>query len=385
MNEEQAIVTSVLRDSLSAGLATVMPVVQKGSTLPVLSNVFLKCDGETVEIVATDLETTIQAWVGCGDSEEWALTVPVKPFAEMVSLVGDDQIDLSPDIEMSQLYLRSRMSRARFLGIAAVEFPYFRAMPRSVGNGKILRFDGDDLAGLIRRTMYSAMTITFKPVLSSLLFRIEDGVLVVAATDGYRLSEAKMEFPSVNGPFEMILPVSSMKLVAPLAKEADVVTLEYAKGDDKRETVTFRFDERVAMTVHNVNAIFPDYKPIIPKKFQTVIDLPAKELTRALRTVQVFAREGRGAIGISVDAETSKVELIGDDAAVGDGVSRLDAAVTGESQHVHVFFDGKFLQDAVRSMGDCVVRVGFNGINKPVTVKAADDSLVAVIMPMQTR
>src|SRR5499426_3007976 len=88
---------TISKEQLINGLQAVQNVVSARTTLPILSNVLLRAEGDRLELSATDLDVTISSSVEANVARPGATTLPVKRFFGIVRELASPSIELEVD------------------------------------------------------------------------------------------------------------------------------------------------------------------------------------------------------------------------------------------------------------------------------------------------
>src|ERR1043165_1849662 len=113
---------TISKEQIMNGLQAVQNVVSNRTTLPILSNVLLRAEGDKLELTATDLDVTISCAVEAKIKKPGASTVPVKRLFGIVRELNNSEIDLEVD-EKNMCIIRSGSSFYKINGLSADEFP----------------------------------------------------------------------------------------------------------------------------------------------------------------------------------------------------------------------------------------------------------------------
>jgi DNA polymerase III subunit beta len=214
-----------------------------------------------------------------------------------------------------------------------------------------------------------------RPVLTGILVRFDDGKLVMAATDSYRLSVK--ETPLQRGPgrdFEAIVPARALGELARLAQATAVEQLDIAIQENQ---VVFDVDG-VALTARRIDGQFPNYKQLVPETFEAEVDLPREEFLDVVRRTSLMAQrksplrlrfqEGE----VTVSAQTQDV-----------GEARESLPIRYEGDAIEIGFNAEFLRDGLESVGDDRVRLKLISPLRPGLVQGASDDFLYLIMPIR--
>ena len=175
-----------LQENLAKGLSIVSRAVAGRSTLPILSNVKLATDGqERLQLSATDLEISINCWIGAKVQEEGAITIPARLLADFVNSLPPERIDMTLDTSTQTLNLKCARFESNIKGIDALEFP---PIPTVSEKDDIIRLEPGLLRTMIAQVVFAAAADESRPIYTGVLVQFHDNMLTMSATDGFRLS-----------------------------------------------------------------------------------------------------------------------------------------------------------------------------------------------------
>jgi DNA polymerase-3 subunit beta len=194
---------SCLQENLARGLALVGRAVATRSTLPVLSNILISTDQSRIKLSATNLEISVNCWIGAKVEQEGATTVPARLLTDFVNSLPAERIDLELITRTQTLNLKCGRFEANIKGIDAQEFPLILAPEE---NHRV-RLEPQVLREMIDQVVFAAATEESRPVLTGVHVDLTPERLTFAAADGYRLSVVSADLEA--GPeqaFSIIIP-----------------------------------------------------------------------------------------------------------------------------------------------------------------------------------
>jgi len=198
---------SCLQENISRGLAIVGRAVATRTTLPITNNVLLITDQSRLKLVATNLEMAISYWIGAKVEEEGSITVPARLLTEFVNSLPNDKLDIEISPKGKTMTVKCARFEARISGIDAKDFPPIPV----VGEGLTTKVKVDDLRLGIGQVVFAAATEESRPVLTGIDARFDDGMLTLAAADGFRLAVHKLPLATpVKDKAEVIMPGRTM-------------------------------------------------------------------------------------------------------------------------------------------------------------------------------
>ena len=370
---------SCLQDNLAKGLSIVGRAVSPRSTLPVLGNVLLAVDNGRLKLSATNLEIVITCWIGATIQESGATTVPARTFSELINTFPQDRIDLSLNKTTETLHVSSGKVQANVKGISADEFP---VIPEPDQENRV-RMEPAVLKRVISQVAFAAATDDSRPSLTGVSTTFEGNRVVMAATDGFRLSVRSAHIAGyVEKPFNVIIPARALNEAARiLSDDLEAVYISMPSG---RNQIIFDMDN-VLLVSQLIDGKFPDYQPIIPQRHNTRTILSTADFSKACRTADIFARESSNTARVAVEPgdglSGAYATIAANSKETGDNVAQIDASVEG--MPVEIAFNVKFMADALNVIDTPQVALETTSANEPGVLKpVGDNDFVHIIMPM---
>jgi DNA polymerase-3 subunit beta len=374
---------SCLQDNLAKGLSIVGRAVATRSTLPVLSNILLSTDESRLKLSATNLEISINCWLGAQVTQEGATTVPARLLADSVSSLPAERIDMELITRTQTLNLKCGRFEANIKGIDAQEFPLI-LMPEE--NERIY-IAADVLRQLIDQVAFAAATDESRPVLTGVLAELSQNRLTFAAADSYRLSVRSVTLErGPERPISVIIPARSLQELRRASGEAEK-PIEMLIAPNRNQvffhTTSGQYD--IDLVSQLVEGTFPDYKQIIPTTYNTKITVNTPDLLKAVKMAFIFARDSANIVRMQVvpagNMGPGRIIVTATSAEHGDNVSELDATVEGGP--LEIAFNARYLIDVLSVIDTAQVAVETRDPQAPGVIRSVGGGdFVHVIMPM---
>jgi DNA polymerase-3 subunit beta len=237
---------------------------------------------------------------------------------------------------------------------------------------------------MIHHTVFAAAKEDNRPILTGIYIEINNGVLTLAAADGYRLAVRTAQLEHAGGkPFSMVVPARALAEVGRIITEDDDEVSITLPGE--REVALFTL-KNVLVSAQVLAGKFPDFTAIIPRSYSTETVLYTSDLLRACKRAEIFARDSAGSAQFVVKppraaGEPGEVVLIGRSNERGDNTGMLDATVEGEP--LDISFNVRYMIDVLNVISDEKVVFQSSGPANPGVIRPLDRSdFVHVIMPM---
>src|SRR5271163_2596400 len=203
-------------------------VVEKKTTIPILSNVLVEAVGDRINLTATDLELGIRSSCPAKVKKPGAGTIPAKRLLDYVRLLPDADLDVKL-AENQWASLTCGRSRTRIAGMSRESYPELPQMPQVLAKIPVAA-----LASMIGKTIFAISAEESRFTLNGALLIVKADALTMVATDGHRLSmvEHAVELPGMEEQYRALLPRKAMGEILKLAAEAEADSLIGFAGDD---------------------------------------------------------------------------------------------------------------------------------------------------------
>jgi DNA polymerase III subunit beta len=364
---------TVLQDKLAAALSIVGRAVANRSTLPVLGNILLEAKGDTLRLAATNLNIGANVTISATVEEAGAITLPARLLAEFVNSLPTAQ-RVTIDVMSRTMTARLKCSGydANIKGIDADEFPIVAQMVALTGEA--ITLPATALKTMIDRVAFAAATDESRPTLTGVEVVMSDNRLTMAATDGYRLSVQSADV-DYAGERKTIIPAKSLAEVARVIDGDTVQVLVIGESQ-----IAFGIDSslgRIEIVSSLIDAKFPDYKAIIPKRAETAATFKRTDLLSAVRVAALFAKDNSNIIRLSLNGDLT---VSATSTESGDGSSVVRADITGPE--LEIAFNAAYVSAVLSSVSDDSIRLELTQPNRPGKLLTSDENYLHVIMPM---
>lgn len=359
----------VTQENLNKALGTVARVANTRGTLPVLANVLIKTVNNRLSIAATNLDIAITHFIGAKVSEEGAITVPARLMQDFISSLPAGVIDLK--LDDYKLNIVTEQYQSVINGVAADEFPVMPAITK----GKSWSVPASELKKSLQQVVIAASTDEARPVLTGVYLHTTEGKLYMAATDSYRLAEK--ELSKVKDEVDLLVPVSAMQDLLRIVTDSE----DDVEVTSDEQQVLFRVGD-VELVARLIEGKYPDYRKLIPQKFETTATLKRADLLNATKISSLFARESAGSITLNVDEGDQELSIRSVASQLGENTAKAAAKVTGGGS---ITLNSRYLLDALHALSGEEVNFCFNGKLEPSILRdPANSDYTHIIMPLKS-
>lgn len=370
---------SCLQENLDRGLNLVGRAAATRTTLPITNNVLLTTDQGRLKLVATNLEMAISCWIGAKIEEEGAITVPARLINEFVSSLPNDKIDINLAKKTKTLEMKCARFEARISGVDAADFP---PIPK-VEEGITTSVEAEALRHGISQVVFAAASDESRPVLTGVNAEFEDGLLTLAAADGFRLAVYKLPLATpVKQKTTAIIPARTLaELNRMTADQEEAITI---KLNTNNSQIMFCMKD-IELVSQLVQGSFPKYDQLIPQSYNTKAVVDVAQFLRATKTASIFARDGSGIVRLVITpgakANQDKLIVSARSEEIGDDVGEIDATVQGEE--AKIAFNGRYITQVLDVLKESQVSLEVTSPSSPGVFRPEGvDNYIHVVMPM---
>jgi DNA polymerase-3 subunit beta len=366
---------SVSKADLVRELSLSQGVVEKKTTIPILSNVLLEAHGDRVHLTATDLELGIRTSCPAKVKREGSGTMPAKKLLDYVRLLPEATLTMK-FLENHWATISCGRSKTRIAGMSRESFPELPQMPE-----RIAEIPVKQLASMIARTIFAISMEESRFTLNGALLLLRDDGITMVATDGHRL--AFVEKASVNGgdqTFRTLLPRKAMGEIIKLAEECGPEAKVSFAGDDNH--LFFQFGDRLLIT-RKLTGNFPDYERVLPQENTHIAKLRKDDIRSAIERVAQFADERSRAI--RVQFIPGEVRVFASSVETGESEESVTSEYTGPD--LEIGFNAQYLLDFLRAVTQDQVHFALKDQKSAGELQPAagemKDQYRYVVMPMR--
>ena len=278
------IVLKAAQAQVLEALQSVAGIVERRHTLPILANVLLRKNGDSIEFTTSDLEIQVRthATLG-GDVGQMATTVGARKLIDILRALPPDQV-VSLSSAQNKLVLQGGKSRFTLQTLPADDFPLVN---ESVDFGPTFSVPQKTLRDLINQVHFAMAVHDIRYYLNGILFIAEGKTLTLVATDGHRLALGQAQLAAeVPSKQEVILPRKTVLELQRLLKDEETpIEMRFANNQAKFGFSGMEFVTKL------VEGKFPDYNRVIPRNHKNALVLGRAPLLAALQRAAILTSE----------------------------------------------------------------------------------------------
>lgn len=363
---------TVTQENLARALTAVGRVASTKTQLPILGNILLRTDNNRLLVAATNLEIATTQYIGAKVAKPGAITIPARLVAEFISSLPKESVDLK--VVGDNLHIKSGNYTSIINGVIADDFP---ELP-TINEKSSIQYSvkTEDFKQAVSQTIITTSSDSTRPVLTGVYWHSYEGQLVLAATDGYRLSERRL-VPTTSEVSAIIPTQTLQEVMRTITDDGEEVDILFDETQ-----VRFRINDAEIIS-RLIDGNFPDYRQLVPKKSDTIVLIDKSDFTRVTKIAGLFARESGGSVTLTADEEKKSLSLHSIASQLGENTSGADAMVTGDGQ---VTLNSRYLTEALSVVEGEQISFSFSGKLAPCVITSTDKdtNYFHIIMPLKS-
>lgn len=373
------IVFKAPQDQIIPVLQSVAGIVERRHTLPILANVLLRKQGDTLQLTTSDLEIQIRtsASLGGDDSADFATTLGARKLIEILRTFSADQT-VTLEASQERLILKGGKSRFTLQSLPADDFPLVQESPHF---GPAFAVPQGVLKRLLSQVSFAMAVQDIRYYLNGILFVAEGRTLSLVSTDGHRLAFARAELDVEVPKQEVILPRKTVLELQRLlrdtsdkAQEQPLIEIQFANNQARLSFNGLEFVSKL------VEGKFPDYNRVIPSGYGNSVTLGRQVLLASLQRMTIMTSDKFK--GVRLNFEPGLLRITSANTEQEEAQDELEIDYGGSK--VESGFNVSYLIDVLGNVSSDLIRLDFADGNSSMLVTIPeDDSFKYVVMPMR--
>ena len=372
------------QENLNKALNIVGKIINKNTTLPILNNILLKTDKGRLKLSSTNLELGINCWVGSKIEEDGEITVPTRLFANFISSLPNNNVEIK--LKGDSLNIKCDKYKTNIKGLNAKEYPL---IPK-IEAAPIFKINSAEFKQALIQVLPAISNSESRIEITGVflnLAELDKNKIVLVATDSYRLAEKTLVLKKENINKEalnlagnitsVIIPKNAIQeLIRDLDDDENLLEVMISENQ-----ILFKFDN-ADMISRLLEGKYPDYKQIIPTKFETEAVVNINEIATAIRVAGLFVSASSNNIELKTYPNSNVLEISSGVSEVGNNNTKVAAEIKGKE--LEVMYNHRYLSDGFGGIDGEKAILKINSEKLPtVLTSATDKGLLYVIMPVR--
>lgn len=369
---------SIERPAFLKALSHLQSVVERKTTVPILSHVMIQAGDNQLDLQATDMDIALHETVPSQVTTPGKTTVSAHTLYDIIRKFSDQTtISLSMDESQKKLTLQAGRSRFSLSCLPVDEFPIMTASEFK----HEFTIQAAVLKNLVDRTRFAISHEETRHFLNGIYFHTiqhSDQIFLRAvATDGHRLARAETacETLAENMP-PIILPRKTvLELRKLLDDSASSVTVKLSES-----RIQFSFDN-ILITSKLIDGTFPDYEKVIPQQAPQSLRVNCHQFLAAVDRVATISNDAK-TNAIKLAMQQGNLVISASSTDQDSAVEEIEADY--EASPMEVGFNSRYLLDIAQQIQGHFIELNMKDSASPTIVTdGADPGALYVIMPMR--
>ena len=368
---------TVSKADLQKELQLCQGIVEKRSTIPILSNVLLRAAGDRLDIAATDLDVTLQSSCGATVKSEGGVTVEARRFFDIVRSLPDEDVKLTLQ-ENYSLLMESGSAKFRLLGLPAEDYP---TLPK-VNVAEAFTVGLEDLKTMVQKVIFAITHEETRFQLNGALLKVLGDKLEMVATDGHRMALVNYPAPltkKAKDEFTVLIPRKALHELLRLNAESDG-EVRFGVSDNH---LFFESGARRLMA-RMIDVNFPNYMEVISRDNDRLVLVDRQRLLETIRRISLVANERTRAVRF--DFAPGKLTVSSTNPELGE--ARENVPIDYSGQPFYVGLNAAYVTDFLSAVDTSGVSLELKDensqcIGRPQATESLPYEYLYVVMPMR--
>lgn len=363
----------ILQENLKNAVSVVSRVLVTKPQMPILANILLETKDGQLVLTASNLETTVTLSVGAKIETSGAFTVPGRTLGEVTAGLAAEKITLVA--EENNLLITGGKFKAKIAGLPAADFPKLT----NINEKEVVswEFSKLDFLKIINQVSFAAATDDSRAALTGILFKPGTDGLVLAATDGFRLSVVSLPKIKNENLESFLLPAKALLEIARIIGEKITLTLV-------SNQVIFNTGE-IKIYCRCIAGKFPEFEKIIPANCSLKIVAASEELNKAVKLAAIFARDSANIVKLKI--KNKKLVISANAPQTGENETEMEIEIEkGGGEEFSIAFNYRYLLDFLNNTDSPEFTGEFNdSLSSGVFRLPSDPHFLHLIMPVRVQ
>jgi DNA polymerase-3 subunit beta len=333
---------TVSKFELLSELTATQGVIERKTTIPILSNYLFEAAGDKLALTATDLDLSLRTACNAKVKKEGSCTIPARKLYDYVKLLPDAEITIKL-LENHWVSIRCGRSNTKMVGMAKSNFPSLPVFPTA----GVIKIPAQVLRAMIAKTGFAIASEETRYTLNGALMVLKPESITMVATDGHRLAHIERsgeKFDGVSGEMKTLIPKKCMDELKVLVDSTDdVETIDFAKDES---TLFFRIGPRL-LTSRQLTGQFPNFEAVLPKDNNKLASLNGDDFNAAIQRVAQFSDERSRAVRLRL--EKGELKLSASSTETGESEDSIETPYNGDS--LTIGFNANYILDFLKAVG----------------------------------
>ena len=356
-------------------LQIISGVLNANNTLPILDDFLFQIKKGELSITASDLETILVTTIAIEAKQDGVIAIPAKLLLETLKTFPDQPLTFTIDAATFGIEISSDYGKYKLTGHDGEEFP----KTPTLESPSTINVEASILSSAVNKTLFATGNDELRPVMSGVLFELNNEDLTFVATDAHKLVRYKRTDLKAKKGASFILPKKPLTLLKNiLGNVGKEVTIEYNETN-----VMFVFDS-TKMTTRLIDGKYPNYNAVIPTENPNKLTVSRNALLNSIKRVSIFSNKTTHQVRLKMTGSELNISAEDLDFA-NEANERLTCQYEGEDMEIG--FNSRFLIEMLANLDSDDVNIAMSapnraGILTPSQKNDDNEEVLMLVMPV---
>lgn len=365
---------NLVKETLLDILTDINAIVDRKTTVPIISHVYIEATADQLWLKGTDTEVTLAASVPANIDVPGSITVPAGKFLDVIKHMPNGMF-INCHLDETQFHIQAGKSRFKLATLPAEDFPTLE----SSDSKTTININSQNLHQAMQKVKFSMAVQDVRYFLNGMYLRTlgEGNNLHAVSTDGHRLSCALTHTNGDNdSDYGIILPKKAVNELIKLTGRFDKpLDLKLSDKQLNLELANYHF------TTNLIDGQFPNYEQVIPEYQSQPVIISRLAFLEALQRAKVLLIDRHDGIQLTFDEHELSLAARNQDNETANETLEI---INSRNERIEAGFNINYLIDAVSNLEGENIQMHFEDGESPCLITSKDDENIRyIIMPMR--
>ena len=354
---------------LSDAVLKVSKALSVKAANPVLEGIKITAKGDSLTLLATDTELTIEKTIKADVLMEGETVVVGKYFVEFAKKLEKEQVELCRLYD-GQLQIKYSSSESELQVFPVDAFPKIEKEEQS----DYFEISQKDFKNVVEKTVFACSTDDSRPVLKGCLFEINNGILTTVALDGFRMAVVKKEV-TASADMKVIVPARALNEIIRLLDNDENLLKVYIQKNVLNVKI-----ENTTLTSRLIEGEFVKYNHILPTTFSNILTINRQALLNSIERASIVVKNDRYNV-IKMDIKEECMNILAK-SEIGNVFESIPVSINGKD--MAIAFNSKYLMDYLKISTEDFINLNLNSpIDPCVITSVSNDGFLYLLLPVR--
>ena len=358
---------------LLKNLQKISGVISSNTVLPILEDFLFDINNNTLQITATDLDTTMSVTMEVDSKEKFKVAIPARILLDSLKALPEQPITIAVEETTNGIEITTDNGKYKLSGENSADFP---KEPVAEGVDEV-KLPASVLYKGVNKTLFAVSNDELRPAMTGVFFQLDDKGITFVATDAHKLVKFnRSDIQGGNASF--IVPKKALNLLKSIIPNNDTeVSVQFNKSN-----AFFVFD-KIQLICRLIDAKYPDYNAVIPKENPNLLSVQKDDFYSSLRRTSIFSNKTTHQVVLKMAGAELTVSAQDLDFS-NEASEKLTCEYLGNPMEIG--FNAKFLLEMLSALDSSDINIELSTPNRASIIRPAEkeetEDLLMLVMPV---